>query len=496
MAISTRFATKKREENQDPVAPKLKLMESKLTTKPGFVEEKRRAFGDIHNRRDAGTFDHTKNGIIKNDKKIGTGLGSTVNIGGASILKDVKPRVDTRWRKKEHTEQKHFAAQATSHNPAAKPLSRQNSKVNDQSKKSATANVKSITEKISMQIKKTTTIASVIDYKKAQSKRSEAGIQPLIRSPATIRTKNGTSKHVSGISFFESHSTYMLHQIDNIDENDRDNPQLLAEYVNDIYAYLMRLENQFPIKSDFLQTQMDVTPKMRSVLLDWISEVHSQFNLEIETFHLTVSIIDRYLQAVSNTPRRYLQLVGVTALFMASKYEELMPPEIGDFVYVTDDTYDKRQILQMELTMFKALNYSMCKPLPIHFLRRYAKAAGSLGDRQYIAAKYFLELAAIDYELTEFNPSKIAAAAIYLSLFITNKMKSDDDLWTPTLQFYSTYKVGDFTSVVKRMALLVSTAHEVKLKSVYNKYAHAQFKFTSQIPEMTSAKIRDLARNA
>lgn len=81
----------------------------------------------------------------------------------------------------------------------------------------------------------------------------------------------------------------------------------------------MRLENIFPIRDKFLETQMDVTPKMRSVLLDWINEVHNQFNLENETFHMTASMIDRYLQAVTSTPRRFLQLVGVTALFMASK---------------------------------------------------------------------------------------------------------------------------------------------------------------------------------
>lgn len=97
---------------------------------------------------------------------------------------------------------------------------------------------------------------------------------------------------------------------------------MLSEYVNDIYAYLMKLENIFPIRLNFLENQMDVTPKMRSVLLDWINEVHHQFNLENETFHMAVSMIDRYLQSVHSTPRKYLQLFGVTALFMASKYEE------------------------------------------------------------------------------------------------------------------------------------------------------------------------------
>lgn len=156
----------------------------------------------------------------------------------------------------------------------------------------------------------------------------------LIKSPGSYKAKREKASNVQK-NFYESHSSKLLHQIENIDENDSENPQLLPEYVNDIYAYLFKLEKQFPIRENYLSNQMDVTPKMRSVLLDWINEVHNQFSLEIETYHMAVSMIDRYLQANTTTPRRFLQLVGVTTLFMASKYEELMPPEISDFVYVT-----------------------------------------------------------------------------------------------------------------------------------------------------------------
>lgn len=61
----------------------------------------------------------------------------------------------------------------------------------------------------------------------------------------------------------------------------------------------------------------------------------------------------------------------------------------------------------MEKKIFEALAFNLAKPLPIHFLRRFAKAAGPLGDRQYIAAKYFMELASIDYEMSKYNPSQV-----------------------------------------------------------------------------------------
>ena len=68
-----------------------------------------------------------------------------------------------------------------------------------------------------------------------------------------------------------------------------------------------------------------------------------------------------------------LQLVGVTAMFVASKYEEMYPPEIGDFAFVTDNTYTKFQIRQMEMKILRALNFSLGRPLPLHYLRRASK---------------------------------------------------------------------------------------------------------------------------
>lgn len=92
---------------------------------------------------------------------------------------------------------------------------------------------------------------------------------------------------------------------------------------------------------------------------------------------------------------------------MASKYEELMPPDITDFVFVTDDTYTKKQILEMEKKLFRTLKFDLSKPLPIHFLRRFAKAAGNMGDCKYIMAKYLIELASNEYTLAHYKPSEV-----------------------------------------------------------------------------------------
>lgn len=82
----------------------------------------------------------------------------------------------------------------------------------------------------------------------------------------------------------------------NIDDGDDENTLLVCEYVNDIYAYLFEMERKYEIRKNHLDGQSEVHPRMRTVLLDWISEVHTQYHFAQETFHITVSIIDRYLQ--------------------------------------------------------------------------------------------------------------------------------------------------------------------------------------------------------
>merc|ERR1719412_2829958 len=115
-------------------------------------------------------------------------------------------------------------------------------------------------------------------------------------------------------------------EIEDIDAEDAGNPQLVVEYVNDIYNYLRHVENVQNVKEDYLADQTEILPKMRAVLIDWLIGVHLQFHLLQETLYTTVAIIDRFMQAEighGTVTREKLQLVGVAAMLIASKYEEI-----------------------------------------------------------------------------------------------------------------------------------------------------------------------------
>ena len=157
---------------------------------------------------------------------------------------------------------------------------------------------------------------------------------------------------------------------------------------------------------------------MRAILIDWLVEVHLKFKLMVETLYLTVNLIDRYLEKEQIT-RNKLQLVGVTAMFLASKYEEIYAPECRDFVYISDKAYTREQILGMEGTMLATLNFQLTTPNAYVFLKRFSKVADIISSprsKTDLLASFLVELTMQEYKMLKYLPSQIAAASVYLAL--------------------------------------------------------------------------------
>ncbi|KAK7116742.1 hypothetical protein V1264_002371 [Littorina saxatilis] len=233
----------------------------------------------------------------------------------------------------------------------------------------------------------------------------------------------------------------------------------------------------------------DITGKMRSILVDWLCQVHHRFHLLQETLYLTVAIIDRYLQE-KPVIRNKLQLVGVTAMLLASKYEEMFAPEVADFVYITDNAYSKADIREMERDILRTLNFSFGKPLCLHFLRRNSKA-GQVDATKHTLAKYMMELTITEYDMVHLPPSQIAAAALYLSIKLL-----DNSPWTETLAYYSTYSEDHLQPLATKLAGLVHKAETSKLTAIRTKYSTSKLMKISQIPELKSPLITELAGQA
>uniref|UniRef100_A0A8C8RY57 G2/mitotic-specific cyclin-B1 n=1 Tax=Pelusios castaneus TaxID=367368 RepID=A0A8C8RY57_9SAUR len=280
----------------------------------------------------------------------------------------------------------------------------------------------------------------------------------------------------------------VLLEVKDVDADDGADPNLCSEYVKDIYSYLRDLEKQQAVRPKYLVGQ-EVTGSMRAILIDWLVQVQMKFRLLPETMYMTAAIIDRFLQD-NNVPKKMLQLVGVTAMFIASKYEEMYPPEIGDFAFITDHTYTKYQIKQMEMKILQALDFALGRPLPLHFLRRASKI-GEVDVEQHALAKYLMELSLVDYEMVHYPPSQIAAAAFCLALKVL-----DGGEWTLTLQHYMSYTERALHPVMQHMAKNVILVNRglTKHMTVKNKYASSKNAKISTLPQLNSAVVQDLAK--
>ncbi|KAJ2947800.1 hypothetical protein O0L34_g9583 [Tuta absoluta] len=347
---------------------------------------------------------------------------------------------------------------------AARAVARTRAVLKDQNKtvKAKTDSTSSlIAKKVTTEAKKTIKISK--DQPKV--KESKETNKVIIRDPIESLGKLQLSEKSCEIP--KSPVIKLPDDIEDIDAGDN-NPLVVSIYIKDIYDYLRQLELQFPIEEDYLKKQAVITGKMRATLMDWLVEVQRQFSLVLETFQLTVGIIDRYLQIVPNVQRDRLQLIGVTAMYIASKYEEIYAPDVGDFVYVTASAYTKADVFQCEREMLQKLNFCLAKPIPLSFLRRFVKAAHGT-SKQHHLAKYLVDLCLVEYSMSHYYPSELAAAAICLSQHLSLN-KPCEDVWTPTLAYYSGYSLEHIRPIIRKIAKIVCNVENSKCQAVYNKY--------------------------
>lgn len=207
--------------------------------------------------------------------------------------------------------------------------------------------------------------------------------------------------------------------VQDLDTEDLDDPLMAAEYVVEIFEYLKDLEIITLPNPDYIDHQPDLEWKMRGILVDWLIEVHTRFRLLPETLFLAVNIIDRFLSAEVVALDR-LQLVGVTAMFIASKYEEVLSPHVANFSHVADETFSDKEILDAERHVLATLEYNMSFPNPMNFLRRISKA-DNYDIQTRTLGKYLMEISLLDHRFMGFPQSHISAAAMYLARLILER---------------------------------------------------------------------------
>ncbi|XP_024922914.3 putative cyclin-A3-1 [Ziziphus jujuba] len=264
-----------------------------------------------------------------------------------------------------------------------------------------------------------------------------------------------------------------------------DDPQFCVPYASDIYQYLLKMEadpKRRPLPDYMEKIQKDVNANMRGVLVDWLVEVAEEYKLLSITLHLSISYIDRFL-SMNVLSRKSLQLLGVSSMLIASKYEEISPPNVVDFCNMTDQTYTKDEVVKMEADILKTLKFEMGNPTVQMFLRQFTDVSLQLynvpnAQFEFLCC-YLADLSLLDYKCVKFLPSLVAASVVFLARFLIHPKMHP---WCRILQECCGYKASDLKECVLAIHDLYLSRRGGSLQAIREKYRHRKFKSVANMP--------------
>ncbi len=249
--------------------------------------------------------------------------------------------------------------------------------------------------------------------------------------PMEIEIENDNSKKMetelasknlnpSGIEVFSSISTNDSNNSNNLtDSIEKQKERAInfkynIEYSQDIYGYLILDEKNvnLKIKRNYMKSQIDINQQMRSILVDWIIEIHNSFHFKIKTLFQTVYIIDLYL-SYEIIEKRNFQLLGIASLLIACKENEIFVPSPQKLIEATNFAYQKIDLLKMENKIMHVTNFEILIPTAEEFYSIISKNY-NFTQKQYELGNYFLDSSLVSYDLLKYKPSTIGVACAYI----------------------------------------------------------------------------------
>ena len=258
------------------------------------------------------------------------------------------------------------------------------------------------------------------------------------------------------------------------------NVQIPKDYLNTIYYNLLVEENKEitskPVYT-YMKKQKEINDQMRSILVDWIIDVHHKFGFTDETLFMTVLIIDRYCSVEQITRIKY-QCLGITALMIACKHEEINVPKVDDFIYITDNAYTKEEVFKMENDVLSKLNFELLYPSPIKFYE-YLSLHFNFCNKYHMLGKYLMETFLLDLKYVKYKPSIISCACAYIVMKffkMDNYRQSYDKKFFLLDENVNTIPIGlGIKDCAQDICVYVDNINNTNLLSCQKKYSKDEF---------------------
>ncbi|RMX65653.1 hypothetical protein DD238_006931 [Peronospora effusa] len=249
-------------------------------------------------------------------------------------------------------------------------------------------------------------------------------------------------------------------------------PGTMDEYGCSIYESLRAREHRYHVTEDIFAKQQSVRPKMRAVLVDWLVEVHQRFELEAQTLYLTVNYVDRYLAQISVNSQRF-QLVGVAALLIASKFEEIYPCDMDDLLYICERSYSKTDLVDCERDLLNVLKFNLAVPSVSSFLGYYLEHFEEEDKLIGQLANYFGECSLLDFRFGATYEPSIVACACLLAAYCYIENQTPNLVWNYRLVELTGYAVEAIVPCTQDLSSILIQPTE--LTAAATKYSSIEF---------------------
>ncbi|XP_015745149.1 G1/S-specific cyclin-E1 [Python bivittatus] len=205
----------------------------------------------------------------------------------------------------------------------------------------------------------------------------------------------------------------------------RESPLPVLGWANkdEVWKNMLSKEQRYTRDKLYMEKHPLLEPKMRVILLDWLMEVCEVHRLHRETFYLAQDFFDRFMATQQNIVKTLLQLIGISSLFIAAKLEEIYPPKLHQFAYVTDGACTEEEIISMELIIMKALNWNLSPLTIVSWLNIYMQVAylseicemllPQYSQEIFVQVAELLDLCVLDVGCLEYTYGVLAASALY-----------------------------------------------------------------------------------
>ncbi|XP_036316355.1 G2/mitotic-specific cyclin-B3 [Pipistrellus kuhlii] len=269
-----------------------------------------------------------------------------------------------------------------------------------------------------------------------------------------------------------------------IDEAHYD-PFFNLSYTQDIFKYMKEREEKFRLKN-YMSNQSDINIETRALLVNWMVKMQINCDLNHESLYLAVKLVDRYLMK-KIFKKEKMQLLGAAALLIAAKLEETRPPKLEKFLKSRKEIYQRHEILAMEMSILRTLEFEINIPVAYQYLRMYSMNI-HVDIKTVVLSRFICELTLHEYDYIQEKGSELAAASFFLALYMT-KLKSVAHL----LDYHFGYKPSDVSLLIRKLNKLLSLyPYHDRFKAVCFKYSHKNFYEVTQIPILNKLKLEEI----